>query len=85
MDAKKLLIGAALAGLMVGVSACSSGSSTTGSVVGECHGINACKGTGDCGGKGHGCAGMNTCKGKGWKKMTQADCESKSGKFVSKS
>ena len=48
---------------------------------GECHGINGCKGTGDCGGKTHDCAGKNACKGKGWKKMTEAQCKAKKGKF----
>jgi hypothetical protein len=49
--------------------------------MGECHGINACKGQGDCGGKGHECAGKNKCKSKGWKKMTADDCKEKKGKF----
>ena len=31
-----------------------------------CYGINACKGTGDCGGKGYSCAGKNACKGQGF-------------------
>ncbi|HYC56236.1 MAG TPA: hypothetical protein VEL28_14975 [Candidatus Binatia bacterium] len=31
----------------------------------HCYGINACKGTGDCSGKGHQCAGLNACKGQG--------------------
>ena len=45
--------------------------------MGECHGVNACKGKGDChqkGKHGHGCAGKNACKGKGWTKMTKEDC-----------
>lgn len=48
---------------------------------GECHGINACKGQGACGGKGHGCAGKNECKGQGWLKMTKAECDEKGGTF----
>ncbi|HYC00798.1 MAG TPA: hypothetical protein VEC57_16820 [Candidatus Limnocylindrales bacterium] len=48
---------------------------------GECHGVNSCKGTGECGGDGHGCHGKNECKGKGWISMTKADCEAKGGKF----
>lgn len=32
----------------------------------SCYGINKCKGTGDCGGKGHACAGKNECQGKGY-------------------
>ncbi len=31
----------------------------------HCYGINKCKGTGDCSGKGHQCAGHNACKGQG--------------------
>ncbi len=49
--------------------------------MGECHGINSCKGTGACGGKGHSCAGKNSCKGKGWLKLSKADCTAKKGKF----
>ncbi|MDG0815639.1 BufA2 family periplasmic bufferin-type metallophore [Bdellovibrio svalbardensis] len=48
---------------------------------GECHGVNSCKGKGDCGGKGHGCAGKNSCKGKGWLRMTKEKCEAAHGKF----
>lgn len=88
MTKKNLLIGAALTG-MFALAACSSTeekkdeAAPAAPVVatGECHGINACKGKGECGGKGHGCAGKNTCKGKGWTKMTKADCEAKKGEF----
>ena len=31
----------------------------------HCYGINKCKGTGDCSGKGHQCAGHNACKAQG--------------------
>lgn len=48
---------------------------------GECHGINACHGQGECGGAGHSCAGKNTCKGAGWLTKTQKDCEDAGGKF----
>ena len=49
--------------------------------MGECHGINACKGKGECGGEGHECAGNNSCKGKGWIKMSKAACKKKKGTF----
>ncbi len=42
---------------------------------GQCHGVNACKGKGDCQGMGHESEGKNACKGKGWVKMTKAECE----------
>ncbi len=48
---------------------------------GECHGINSCKGKGECGGPGWDCAGNNTCKGQGWISTTAADCKKKGGKF----
>jgi hypothetical protein len=48
---------------------------------GECHGVNSCKGKGECGGKGHSCAGKNSCKGKGWVKATKEECAQKHGKF----
>jgi uncharacterized membrane protein len=40
----------------------------------ECHGINKCKGTGECGGKGHSCAGHNECAGQGWIKLEKEKC-----------
>ena len=51
---------------------------------GECAGINACKGQGECGGAGHGCAGKNTCKGQGWVSKTESDCKAAGGTFTAK-
>lgn len=48
---------------------------------GECHGVNSCKGKGECGGPGWDCAGNNTCKGQGWITTTAADCKKQAGKF----
>ena len=39
-----------------------------------CYGVNKCKGTGACGGKGHGCAGKNACKGAGWLHIDNDTC-----------
>lgn len=39
----------------------------------KCYGVNGCKGTGECGGKGHGCAGKNECKGQGWVYKSSAE------------
>jgi uncharacterized membrane protein len=47
---------------------------------GECHGVNACKGQGECGGTGHACAGKNACKGQGWIALSRADCDARGGK-----
>jgi len=40
----------------------------------NCYGVNKCKGTGECGGKGHGCAGKNECAGHGWIKLDKDKC-----------
>lgn len=78
---KPTLIAAALAGL-VATTACTSTPTATGDQAkGECHGINSCKGKGECGGPGWSCAGKNTCKGQGWVTLTKAECTEKSGTF----
>jgi len=85
MNKKVLLMGAALSG-MIWAAGCSSTSKSAhdneqAAIDGEGHGINSCKGTGECGGKGHSCAGKNSCKGKGWKKMSKTDCLAQGGDF----
>jgi len=40
----------------------------------HCYGVNKCKGTGDCGGKGASCAGTNSCKGAGWLSVSKETC-----------
>jgi len=40
----------------------------------RCYGINACKGKGDCSGKGHTCGGENECKGKGYINLPKGLC-----------
>ncbi len=41
---------------------------------GQCHGINACKGKGDCSGKANECEGHND-ECKGWVNLSKEDCE----------
>ena len=61
---KNKMIAASVAGLLaMGTMAVVAQAETAGAV--PCYGINACKGAGDCGGKGHACAGKNACKGAG--------------------
>lgn len=79
---KTYLVAAAVSG-MIAAAGCTSTQTAGDASLGQCHGINACKGEGDCGGKNHGCAGKNSCKGKGWKKMSQEDCDAKGGTFKS--
>jgi hypothetical protein len=80
MKRTNLLVGAALAGLAF-AGATGAKETKKASQYGECHGINGCKGQGDCGNKSHGCGGQNACKGKGWKKMTKAQCSAQKGQF----
>lgn len=81
MNKKKALVAASVAGLimMAGVVA-------PAAVYAEdvhCTGVNACKGQGECGGKGHSCAGMNACKGQGWVKAAdEKACADQGGKVV---
>lgn len=83
MNTKALILGAALAGI-VGTAHADhhekkAAAPTTAEAMGECSGINSCKGKGECGGKDHSCAGKNTCKGKGWVKTSEKDCKAKKG------
>ena len=81
---KSELIAAAVAGLLM--AGCSSAPKPIVDVVmGECHGVNACKAQGECRGAGHACAGKNTCKGLGWVKMSHADCDDKAGTYKAES
>jgi uncharacterized membrane protein len=71
----QLFLAAAVAGILTaGVLA---GPSTGAADEGEktkCYGVNKCKGSGECGGKGHSCAGENTCKGQGWLSIDKDTC-----------
>ena len=86
MDKKTALMGAALAALVAAAGCNKSGMKTASgdTAKGECHGVNACKGQGECGGPGHGCAGKNTCKGQGWVTKTASDCKTLGGTFSAK-
>ena len=84
------LMTAALSGLMLAATLSvasaddkpgNSPADTAPGAMGECHGINACKGTGACHGKENSCAGKNSCKGKGWTKASKSDCDKKGGAF----
>jgi uncharacterized membrane protein len=70
-----LLIASAVAGLLaLGASAAPAPAAEAGGEKVHCYGINKCKGTGACGGKGHSCAGENACKGQGWLELDKETC-----------
>lgn len=48
----------------------------------KCYGVNACKGQGACGGKGHSCAGKNSCKGQGFLELSKEECTQKGGSLT---
>ena len=86
---KTLLASAALSGLLIAAGCAHSHSDSGGDMYGEmakgqCHGVNDCKGHGECKGAGHSCEGKNDCKGKGWMTMSKSDCEAKGGQYVAK-
>jgi hypothetical protein len=77
-----LILGAATAGIMAAATTASAAPAGDVKVaMGECHGINSCKGKGQCGGPGtgHECGGKNACKGQGWVRLSKADCATKKG------
>ena len=74
----RTLVAASVAGLVAAVGAVGSASAEhhehgAGDSA-PCYGINKCKGTGDCGGKGHSCAGLNECAGQAFIKLEKEDC-----------
>lgn len=74
MDANKVLIGAAIMGLMAGSMAHANTSKQEqqeGMVL--CKGANSCAGKGACGAT----KGKNSCQGKGNAMMTKANCDKK--------
>ncbi len=74
---KSLLVGAALTSLLTAGAFGSTPFAHAEGMgeAGQCHGVNACKGKGDCAAKANECEGKNACKGKGWTKMSKEDCE----------
>jgi len=84
MSTRNIFLNAALIGLLAGSVAAHAEGTTNKSVkaaAGECHGINSCKGEGECAGKTNSCKGHNSCKGQGWVKMSKKECKEKKGTF----
>ena len=77
----KVMLGAAIAGILSGAMAGPVSAADKKSDDVACWGVNACKGKGSCGGKeaDHGCGGKNACKGKGWVQVTKEVCDQLGG------
>ena len=84
INKKKMLVAASIAGIIAaGASFVTQNAQAEEGVA--CYGMNACKGTGECGGKGHSCAGKNACKGAGWVKTADAaTCTDQGGSTTEK-
>jgi uncharacterized membrane protein len=69
-----LVLASAVAGLLAmnGFAPAAASAAEEGKV--HCYGVNKCKGTGACGGKGHSCAGQNACKGQGFLELDKDAC-----------
>jgi hypothetical protein len=50
----------------------------------KCEGVNSCKGHSDCKTAENACKGKNGCGGKGFKMMSQADCDAAKAKASEK-
>jgi uncharacterized membrane protein len=46
----------------------------------QCHGLNSCKGKGECKSAKNDCKGQNACKGQGFVTMSEKECKDKGGK-----
>jgi uncharacterized membrane protein len=68
-----VLLASTVAGLMMAAGVVGTASADEGDKV-HCYGVNKCKGTGSCGGKGHSCAGENACKGQGYLELDKETC-----------
>jgi len=71
---KKAILAASVAGLMAASMFGSPAVKAADVELESCYGINACKGTGACGGKGYSCAGNNACKGQGFIEVPKGSC-----------
>lgn len=72
MNKKRALLAASVAGLLAVTGTLAVPNIVYAEGV-HCYGVNACKGTGDCGGKAHSCAGKNACKGQGFLNFPSED------------
>ena len=71
----RALVAASVAGLVAAAGALMAGTHAQAEEAKvPCYGINKCKGTGDCGGKGHSCSGQNECAGHGYLKLEKDTC-----------
>ena len=83
-NTSKILLASAVAGILAAgpFTGTAANAAEDGKV--KCYGVNACKGQGACGGKGHSCAGTNACKGQGFIEISEDECVEKGGRLTEK-
>ncbi len=74
VNKSSLLLASAAAGLMTLAMTAAPNHAAADDAQVKCYGVNKCKGSGDCGGKGHSCAGHNECAGQGYVKLDKDTC-----------
>ena len=50
----------------------------------KCEGVNSCKGQSDCKSARNSCNGQNGCSGRGFKEMSQAECDAAKARLKDK-
>jgi uncharacterized membrane protein len=76
MNKRSALLAAAAAALFVSGQAGTAGANHhEANETVKCEGVNSCKGQSECKTDHSECNGHNECAGKGWKSMTQAECD----------
>ena len=79
---KQLALASSAAALFLLGGCASPGTSTsTASADGQCMGVSACKGHGDCKTASNACGGKNACKGQGFVKLSKEVCDQVGGTF----
>ena len=75
MNKRSAVLAAAAAALFVGGQAGVAAADSHEAEGVKCEGVNSCKGQSDCKTDHSECNGHNECAGKGWKQMTQDECD----------
>lgn len=76
------LAAAAAAVFLAAPMAVSAADNSTNSIMGQCMGVNSCRGHSDCKSVYNVCKGQNECHGFGFKVMSRKQCAAAGGRFT---
>lgn len=82
MFAKKFMLSAAAATLLVSGAVMAQETAPASEAKVHCGGVNSCKGTSDCKTAANDCKGQNACKGMGFKELTSQACDEAGGEVL---